>query len=84
MYRWQNPYLTSTQPQTPAVYSFSAAGDKCVKGKSCGATCIYQKNDCVLELDPKTSAAMSKVSEYVKNYVKAGGSEETAMAAQSH
>ena len=83
MYRWQNPYLTPTQPQTPAVYSFSAARDKCVKGKSCGATCIYQKNDCVLDLDPKTSAAMNKVSEYVRNYVKAGGSEETAMAALS-
>lgn len=81
MYRWRNPYLLSQQaPPRPAVISF-AEGDRCQKGKSCGATCIYQKNDCVLELDPRTSAAMTKVAEYVRNYTKSGGSEETALAA---
>lgn len=80
MYRWQNPYLLAQHSNpTPAVVSF--AESKCAKGKSCGATCIYQGHDCVLELDPKTSAAMNKVVEYVKKYVASGGSEETAQAA---
>ena len=77
MYRWQNPYLTSlSKAETPAVYSFAAATDKCVRGKSCGATCIYSGHDCVLELDPKVSDALGKVVPYLKSYVSRGGSEE--------
>jgi hypothetical protein len=78
MYRWRNPYLISqSKPETPAIYSFAAKSDKCVRGKSCGATCIYAGNDCVLDLDPATSAALSKVIPYLKSYVSRGGQEST-------
>ena len=75
-YRWRNPYLIqSTASRLPATFSF-AEGDKCVRGKSCGATCIYAGKDCVLGLDPATSKALSKVIPYIQSYVSRGGSEE--------
>jgi hypothetical protein len=77
-HRWQNPYLVSfTKPETPAVFSFAAPSDRCVRGKSCGATCIYAGHECVLDLDAKSSAALSKVIPYLKSYVSRGGDEAT-------
>jgi hypothetical protein len=83
MNRWRNPYLIQQPPRAyPAVFSFAASGQKgCVKGKSCGATCIYQGDECVLGLDPNVSSALSKVVEHIRGYVKRGGSEEVAQQA---
>jgi hypothetical protein len=50
----------------------------CKKGKSCGATCIYAQDDCVLELDPKVAQSLNRVVDYIKKYVQRGGSEDVA------
>jgi hypothetical protein len=76
MTRRINSYIFTEDRENPAIYSFAAKTDQCVKGKSCGATCIYSGHDCVLDLDPKTSAALAKVVPYLKSYVSRGGSEE--------
>jgi hypothetical protein len=68
--------------QDRLAVSFAEGGPKgCKKGKSCGATCIYAQDECVLELDPKVSKSLSQVVEYVKRYVQKGGSEEVAQKA---
>jgi hypothetical protein len=76
MNRRINSYLFTETPESPAIYSFAAKTDRCVRGKSCGATCIYAGHDCVLDLDPKTSEALTQVLPYLKSYVSRGGSED--------
>jgi hypothetical protein len=39
--------------------------DRCVKGKSCGATCITQANDCILELPEAVQDQVRKMAEYL-------------------
>jgi hypothetical protein len=67
--------------QNRLAVSFAEAGKKCSKGKSCNATCIYKGDDCLSELDPKLSKAMTQFTAYVKSYVGRGGDEETALKA---
>ena len=53
--------------------------DKCTKGKSCGATCIYRNNQCVVDLPPSLGLAISKVSKLLSERVEQGSvSEGTA------
>ena len=40
---------------------------KCVKGKSCGSTCIQSDRKCLKDLDPQLSPATSKVAELIKS-----------------
>jgi tRNA A-37 threonylcarbamoyl transferase component Bud32 len=41
---------------------------RCVKGKSCGATCIDRSERCVLELGPKLSSALTKATQILGPY----------------
>jgi len=51
---------------------------KCVKGKSCGSTCIQSDRKCLKDLDPQLSPATSKVAELIKS--KTGVKEAAAPA----
>jgi hypothetical protein len=53
--------------------------DRCVKGKSCGATCITQANDCILELPETAQAEIRKMAEFIlkkKPDLEAGSAED--------
>jgi hypothetical protein len=78
MIRRINSYIFTEDRGNPAIYSFASKTDQCIRGKSCGATCIYSGHDCVLDLDPKASEAISRVIPLIKGYVSRGGSEEVA------
>lgn len=56
---------------------------KCQKGKSCGATCIYKGDDCVMGLSGAVAIAMPELARYIKKYVESGGDEEAVMGALS-
>jgi len=51
---------------------------KCVKGKSCGSTCVQSDRKCRKDLDPQLSPATSKVAELIKG--KTGVKEAAAPA----
>jgi len=51
---------------------------KCVKGKSCGSTCVQSDRKCLKDLDPQLSPAASKVAELIKS--KTGVKEAAAPA----
>jgi hypothetical protein len=44
----------------------------CVKGKSCGATCIARDERCLVELGPEASSATTKVAQLVQKVKKEG------------
>ena len=53
--------------------------DRCVKGKSCGVTCITQANDCILELPETVQAEIRKMADYImkqKPGLQAGSDED--------
>jgi hypothetical protein len=78
MNRWRNPFLIH-QPtrKAPAVFSFAAAGQKnCKIGKSCGATCINANDDCLLELIPGISQALTKSSQRINGLGQGKSAEE--------
>jgi len=45
--------------------TFSAKRDKCKKGKSCGAACIFYRKDCVLELPETVQPALSAARDFI-------------------
>lgn len=55
--------------------------DKCKKGKSCSATCIYHGDDCVVDLDPVLAESLTKLVSHIKGFVDRGGDEEIALNA---
>jgi hypothetical protein len=61
--------------------SFSAKRDRCKKGKSCGASCIFYRNDCILQLPAEISGEVTKVRNYLKSEI-AQGNLTTAEAAK--
>jgi len=40
--------------------------DRCKRGKSCGAACIYYRKDCILELPPTVQGPMMRVRNMLK------------------
>jgi hypothetical protein len=48
--------------QDRLAVSFAEGAKQCTKGKSCGSTCINADDDCLLELIPGISDALSKSS----------------------
>lgn len=53
--------------------------DRCVRGKSCGVTCITQANDCILELPETVQAEIRKMAAYIlkkKPDLQAGSEED--------
>jgi hypothetical protein len=63
--------------QDRLAVSFAEGAKKCSKGKSCSATCIFKGDDCITDLSPELSDAMTKFSSYVKAHIARGGSEES-------
>ena len=47
--------------------------DRCVKGKSCGVTCITQANDCILELPETVQSQVRKMAEFIVKRAEKGG-----------
>jgi hypothetical protein len=56
--------------------SFAEGAKKCTKGKSCGSTCINAKDDCLLDLIPGISDALSKSSHMISGFGKGKSAEE--------
>ena len=56
--------------------SSNGGGDKCSKGKSCGAACIYRNNECVVDLPPNIGAALQEVSRLLSGRIDSGVIEE--------
>jgi hypothetical protein len=46
--------------------------DKCQKGKSCSATCIYYNDDCLVGLDPGVSSNVTSVRNMLRNLEEKG------------
>jgi hypothetical protein len=62
--------------QDRLAVSFSEGAKKCTKGKSCGSTCINADDDCLLELIPGISSALSKSSHMISGLGKGKSAEE--------
>lgn len=56
--------------------TYGAKRDKCKKGKSCGAACIFYRKDCVLELPVTTRRAIGTVRNYLVGLMSGGGISE--------
>ncbi len=52
--------------------SFSAKRDRCKKGKSCGSSCIFYRDDCILQLPASVSGEVSKVRDFLKSEIAQG------------
>lgn len=46
--------------------------DRCIKGKSCSATCIYHNDDCVVTLSGEVGSSVRQVRDMLKEQVKRG------------
>lgn len=60
--------------------SFSAKRDRCKKGKSCGASCIFYRDDCILQLPAEVSGEVTKVRNYLKSEIAQGNLSTTEAA----
>ncbi len=60
--------------------------DKCKKGKSCSATCIYYMDDCIVDLDAAVGVQVSRVRDMLQEQVKRGAitEEEASTVFQKH
>jgi len=66
--------------QDRLAVSFAEGARKCTKGKSCGSTCISQDDDCILDLIPGISQALTKSSHMVSGFGKGKTAEEVEQA----
>jgi hypothetical protein len=53
--------------------TIGAKRDKCKKGKSCGAACIFYRKDCVLELPVNVQSSVSAARDYIMLQATTGG-----------
>jgi hypothetical protein len=57
----------------PAVFSFAAGGAKgCKKGKSCGATCIYFDDDCLIDAADPVNSSLNSLRQMLRGLEKEG------------
>ncbi len=52
--------------------TFGAKRDKCKRGKSCGAACIFYRKDCILELPETVQPAMRAARAYIQRLATSG------------
>jgi len=52
--------------------TYGAKRDRCKRGKSCGAACIFYRKDCVLDLPVNVSNAVSDMRNYLLRKVERG------------
>ena len=45
---------------------------RCIKGKSCSATCIFAGDDCLVELDPEVGRAVNQARDFIRGAVARG------------
>lgn len=76
----ESPKVKETAPKKAAS---SGEKSRCQKGKSCGATCIYKGDDCIMDLTGAVATAMPEFVRYIKKYVESGGDEEAVAGALS-
>lgn len=74
------PSKTPAAPKKAVSPTSSEEGSKkCVKGKSCKATCIFRNDDCLEEFPPSITEALKSVSKVLSEQVESGRlTEETA------
>jgi hypothetical protein len=62
--------------------SFAEGSKKCDKGKSCSSTCIFKGDDCITELGPEVSKALTELSNRLQKRVEEGSiTEEQSVGA---
>jgi len=64
--------IATTQEKAAAGPGAGGKGDRCQKGKSCGAACIYMEKDCILELPETVNVAITKVRDMLEQRVASG------------
>jgi len=64
--------IATTQEKEAAGPGAGGKKDKCTKGKSCGAACIYLEKDCILELPETVNVAITKVRDMLEQRVASG------------
>lgn len=64
--------IATTQEKEAAGPSAGGKKDKCSKGKSCGAACIFLEKDCILELPETVNVAINQVRDMLQSRVKEG------------
>lgn len=68
--------IATTQEKKAAEAEASSGGsskrDRCLKGKSCGAACIYYRKDCILALPETVQEPLLNVRELIKEQVQKG------------
>jgi hypothetical protein len=63
---------TTAEKRAAGGGSGSSERDRCKKGKSCGAACIYYEKDCILALPETVSTSITKVRDMLERRVAAG------------
>ena len=63
---------TAAEKGAAARGTFGAKRDRCKRGKSCGAACIFYRKDCVLELPETASRAMTSLRNYLTGEMRRG------------
>jgi len=56
--------------------TYGAKRDRCKKGKSCGAACIFYRKDCILALEPMVSQSVSSIRNYLVGEMRKGNISE--------
>lgn len=72
--------IATTQEKEEAGPGAGGRGDKCLKGKSCGAACIFMEKDCILELPETVNTAITQVRDMLEKRVIAGAITEEEAA----
>jgi len=62
--------------------TFGAKRDKCKRGKSCGAACIFYRKDCILELPEEVQPAVNDARKFIASLALRG--KISAEEAESH
>ena len=63
---------TAAERGAQARGTYGAKRDRCKKGKSCGAACIFYRKDCVLDLPESASVAMTSLRNYLTGEMRRG------------
>jgi hypothetical protein len=64
--------IATTQEKEQAGPGSGGKKDKCNKGKSCGAACIFLEKDCILELPETVNVAINQVRDMLQQRVSSG------------
>jgi hypothetical protein len=67
-----NKEHTAGEVQRAKEEAVGGKADKCIKGKSCSATCIHRNDDCLVGLSPSVAVAVTQVSKVLSQQLSSG------------